>query len=98
MSKINFRKLLPIFIAISCVVIVAGIVLFAVLGFNNASDEPVRQILDVRYNQGINSAADGNNDETLQTFVEDTLTAEHISYEKAVVPEFADSGSLLDAR
>lgn len=95
MSKINFRKLLPIFIAISCVVIVAGIVLFAVLGFNNASDEPVRQILDVRYNQGINSAADGNNDETLQTFVEDTLTAEHISYEKAVVPEFADSGSLL---
>ena len=47
MSK---NKLLPIWAAISAVLIIAGIVLMALLGFNTALDQPEHKTFDVYYN------------------------------------------------
>ena len=47
MSK---NKLLPIWAAISAVLIIGGIVLMALLGFNTALDQPEHKTFDVYYN------------------------------------------------
>ena len=44
------KKLLPIFAAISAAIIIAGIVLMAVLGFNTALDRPEHKTFDIYYN------------------------------------------------
>ncbi len=43
-------KLLCVWIAVSAVILIAGIVLFALFGFNNALDKPASKTVDVTYN------------------------------------------------
>ncbi len=50
MNKFKPWKLLPIWLAISAVVIVAGIILMALLGFNTAAEMPENTQLEVKYN------------------------------------------------
>ena len=43
-------KLLPVWLAVSAVILIAGIVLFALLGFNTSLDRPAYKTVDVSYN------------------------------------------------
>lgn len=43
-------KLLPVWIAISAVVILAGIIVMALFGYNNSSDIPESNVFEVQYN------------------------------------------------
>lgn len=95
MSKFNFRKLLPVCIAISAVIVLAGIILYALLGFNTASDNVTQDVLDVKYDNAINPTETAGNDETLQTFVEDQLRDGKITFEKTVNVMFSESGTSL---
>ncbi|MGN1077683.1 MAG: hypothetical protein ACI4ST_04135, partial [Candidatus Gallimonas sp.] len=48
-KKIRTVKLLPVWIAVSAVVIIAGIILFALMGFNNSADRPTAKTFEVTY-------------------------------------------------
>lgn len=50
MNKLKPWKRLPIWIAISAVVVIAGIVLMALLGFNTAAERPENHQFEVKYN------------------------------------------------
>ena len=50
MNKLKPWKRLPIWLAVSAVVIIAGIVLMALLGFNTAADRPENVQFEVEYN------------------------------------------------
>ncbi len=90
MNKLSLKKLFPIFVAISAVVIAAGIILYALLGFNASQDRPTRYTFDVRYNDSI-----AENAETLQNFAETTFSDMGIAFsEKEVVKVYtANPGS-----
>ncbi len=49
MNKLRSNKLFALFAAISSVIIVAGIILYALLGFNTAKDRPAAKFIDVSY-------------------------------------------------
>ncbi len=97
MSKLNLKKLLPVFMAISIAIVVAGIILFAVLGFNASLDRPVQDKLDVKYDSNIGA----QNETTLQNFAEKTLTDAKISFEKEIVKDYTSTndtnGSLIES-
>lgn len=62
MSKLKNTKLLPILLAISAVVVLAGIILMAVLGFNRSAEYPNNYTVEVGYNVIVK-----NSDEKLET-------------------------------
>lgn len=53
MNKFRPWKKLPIWIAISAVVIIAGIILMALLGFNTAAEKPQNSQFEVKYNVAV---------------------------------------------
>ncbi len=75
----NFRpwKLLQIWLAVSAVVIIAGVILMALLGFNTASDDPETLQLEVRYNITIIKSEEPQ--EQLETLCEDVFGKNNIS-------------------
>ncbi len=88
MSKLRSKKLLALLIAVSAVVIVAGIVLYALLGFNTAQDLSGSKVLEVTYSVNV---ASENVDETntpagevLETQCEALIKAAGLSYSKEV--------------
>ena len=50
MSKLKDNKLFAIFVAVSSVIIIAGIILYALLGFNTMADKLDGYRIDVNYN------------------------------------------------
>ncbi len=69
MSKMRkVIRLLPVWAAISAVIILAGIVLMAVLGFNTASERPESYVFEVDYGIVV------HNDEKLETGLGDICT------------------------
>ncbi len=77
MNKFKPWKLLSVFLAISAVVIIAGIVLMVLLGFNNSADMPENKMFEVKYDVTV------INDETLgdklQTYCEDVFESNGLS-------------------
>lgn len=75
----NFRpwKLLHIWLAVSAVVIIAGVILMALLGFNTASDDPENLQLEVRYNITVIKSEEPQ--EQLQTLCENVFEENGIS-------------------
>ena len=70
-------KLLHVWIAVSTVIILAGIVLFALLGFNNAAERPEKKTFEVEYDVVVESTTDGI--ETLKSASEAALEKNGIS-------------------
>lgn len=76
------KKLLPIWAAISAVLIIAGIVLMAVLGFNTALDQPEHKTFDVYYNVVVDLNEESK--ASLEAHCEDVFSAAGISYSDQV--------------
>lgn len=74
----NKNKLLPVWAAVSAVLIIAGIVLMAVLGFNTSLDKPEAKTFDVYYNVVVDLDADKK--AALEAHCEDAFTQAGISY------------------
>lgn len=79
MSK---NKLLPIWTAISAVLIIAGIVLMALLGFNTALDQPEHKTFDVYYNVVVDLNEESK--ASLEAHCEDAFSSAGISYSDRV--------------
>lgn len=77
-------KLFPLFAALSAVVIIAGIVLFALMGFNTSADRVKYKTVEVRYDVqvDINELTEG-----LETSCEEAFDANGLTFEKKTVPE-----------
>ncbi len=73
-------RLLPVWAAISAVFVIAGIVLMALLGFNNALDLPESKTFDVYYNVVVDLSEERK--ASLETYCEDAFREENISFAK----------------
>lgn len=71
-------KLLPVWLAVSAVVIIAGVILMALLGFNTAADRAEQSRFEVRY--GVTIVADTAKEEKLKAICEEAFTENGISY------------------
>ena len=79
MSKKRLN-LLPVWAAISAVIIIAGIVLMALLGFNDSLDRPESKNFDVYYNVVVDLSEERK--ATLEGYCEDAFAAQGIAYEE----------------
>ena len=77
MSKKRLN-LLPVWAAISAVIIIAGIVLMALLGFNEALDRPESKTFDVHYNVVVDLSEDRKSE--LASYCEDAFADAGISF------------------
>lgn len=75
MSK---KKLLPIWAAVSAVLIIAGIVLMAVLGFNTSLDRPEYKTFDVYYNVVVDLNEESK--AALEAHCEEAFASAQVSY------------------
>lgn len=92
MSNKRFT-LLPVWAAVSAVIILAGIVLMAVLGFNNAPDLPESKTFDVHYNVVVDLNEEAKS--SLAQYCEDAFAAEGVGYvNKATLKGQTDPVSL----
>lgn len=71
-------KLLYVWVAVSAVILIAGVVLFALLGFNNALDKPESKTVDVTYNVVVELSDEYKN--TLNDAAESAFAANGVSY------------------
>lgn len=89
----SFRpvKLLPIWIAVSSVIILAGIILCAVLGFNYAAERPESKTFEVSYDIFIDIGYDEESNKAYVTQLEDAceaaFTANGLSYSDRTTQE-----------
>lgn len=73
-------RLFPVWIALSAVIIIAGIVLFALFGFNTAMDKTESKTVDVSYNVVVELSEE--NKQFLQDTSEAAFSANGISYDE----------------
>ena len=73
-------NLLPVWAAISAVIIIAGIVLMALLGFNDSLDRSESKNFDVYYNVVVDLSEERK--ATLEGYCEDAFAAQGIAYEE----------------
>lgn len=84
-KRLKTLKLLPVYCAISAVSIIAGIILYALLGFNYGMEKPAYKTFEVRYNV---VAEIGEYEEDIQKTCEDAFKANNLGgYEKVVKNE-----------
>lgn len=77
MNKFKPWKLLPIWLAVSAVVVIAGIILMALLGFNTAAEKPENTQLEVKYN--ITVVKSEELQDKLEDYCESVLSANGLS-------------------
>lgn len=87
-KRFKIAKLLPLWIALSALVIVAGIVLYALFGFNYATSEV--KTFEVTYNAVV---AINEKEEDLQSYCEDAFRANGISYKNKETVDVLSSTS-----
>lgn len=84
-KRLKALKLLPVYCAISAVIIIAGIILYALLGFNYGMEKPVNNTFEVRYNV---VAEIEEYEEDIQKTCEDAFAANSLDkYEKVIKKE-----------
>ena len=83
-KRLKSLKLWPAFVAVSSVIILAGIILYALLGFNMAAEKPAYKTFEVQYNV---VAVINDKEEELQKACEDAFKANGITYESKEVYE-----------
>lgn len=82
MNKLRSKKLFALLIAISSVIIVAGVILYALFGFNNAQDKPEAKCIDVSYGTTVVNGEAGKDGAFLEENVEEILKDSGLSYGK----------------
>ncbi len=89
-KRLKSLKFWPLYVAVSAVVIIAGIILYALLGFNAIKTD--YKTFEVQYNVVVGLA---DKEEEAQKICEDAFTANGLKYErKEVYPEVAGSLNL----
>lgn len=83
-------KLMPVWIAISAVILVAGIVLFAIFGFNNAAEVPNAKSVEVSYDTVVTIGETTEAD--LQTLCENAFETNGLSVKNKRVYEVTGGG------
>ena len=91
MSKLKDNKLFAIFVAVSSVIIIAGIILYALLGFNTMADKLDGYRIDVNYNViiGLNDKEDA-----LAKVCEDAFSKNGVAYSEKNTLSAVDSSSM----
>ncbi len=89
-KQIYSGKLLPIWIALSAVIILAGIILAAVLGFNFSADQPDVYRFEVKYDTAVTISETAEAD--MQEACEDAFAANGISYSSMQTYEVTAGG------
>lgn len=92
-KRVRPVKLLPVWIAVSAVVIIAGIILFALLGFNYAAEQPASKTFELKYNV---VAVIEEKEDDLQKACEDAFAANGISYSGKTVTNKVDGSYLSE--
>ncbi len=77
MNKFQPWKRLPIWLAVSAVVIIAGIILMALLGFNTVSDRPENTQFEVKYNVVVENSEELQ--DKLEGYCEDVFESNGLS-------------------
>lgn len=91
-KRLKSLKIWPLFVAVSAVVILAGIILYALLGFNTSAEKPEYKTFEVQYNV---VAVLNNKEEEIEKACEDAFAANNLSYEnKELFNEVAGSLNL----
>ncbi len=77
MNKRKAWKILPVWLAVSAVIIIAGIILMALLGFNTAAEMPENTHLEVEYNVVVMN--DGEMQTTLKEYCEEVFGSNNLT-------------------
>lgn len=85
------KKLLPVWIAISSVIIIAGIVLFALLGFNLSGERPDYKTIEVKYD--VVTEISENGEKSLDDTVRAAIKAQKLEIVRFESVKEADSNS-----
>ena len=94
MNKSKTNKLLAIVLAISCVVIVAGVILYALLGFNTMPERTESYTVEVSYETILDEIYDKVGD--LEKVCEDAFRANGVSYDAKEIVPCMDNTSLSE--
>ncbi len=88
-KRLKSIKLWYVYTAVSAVIILAGIILYALLGFNTAAEKPAYKTFEVQY--GV-TAVLNEKEEEIQKICEDAFGAQNLKFtEKNVYDEIAGS-------
>ena len=91
-KRLKSLKLWPLFVAVSAVVILAGIILYALMGFNTTAEKPEYKTFEVRYNV---VAVINNKEEDIQKVCEDAFADNGLTFDcKEVYSDVAGSTNL----
>ncbi len=96
-KRFHTVKLLPAWLSVSAVVIVAGIILFALLGFNFSADRPVSKTFEVIYDTPVLIEEDENGTlktELLKSYCEESFKKAGLSAESSQTYEITNGGVL----
>ncbi|MDE6411847.1 MAG: hypothetical protein K2L02_04875 [Clostridia bacterium] len=95
-KRLKSLKLWPLFVAVSAVVILAGIILYALLGFNTSPEKPEYKTFEVQYDV---VAVINEKEEEVQKVCEDSFKANGLTFEsKEVYEEVAGSLQTTSAK
>ena len=89
-KRLKSLKMWPLFVAVSAVIILAGIILYSLLGFNTAPENLRYKTFEVKYDV---VAVINDKEEEIQTICEDVFTEKELSFKsKEVRDTVSDSG------
>lgn len=95
-KRLRSLKLWPLFVAVSAVVILAGIILYALLGFNTSPEKPEYKTFEVQYDV---VAVINQKEEDVQKICEESFTANGLTFDsKEVFEEVAGSMQTTSAK
>ena len=83
-KRLKSLKLWPLFVAVSAVIILAGLILYALLGFNTSAEKPAYKTFEVQYNV---VAVINNKEEDIQKACEDAFKENDLTFESKEVYE-----------
>ena len=89
-KRLKSLKLWPLFVAVSAVVILAGIILYALLGFNVSAEKPQYKTFEVQYNVVVEI---NKKEEDVKKACRDAFTANGLTYDSENVFEEVEGSS-----
>ncbi len=87
-------RFFPLFLAISAVIIIAGILLYAFIGFNTSPDRPAAYTLEVKY--GVVIGNDADQQEKVRELAESSMEKHGIVFSEGVTAPVVDGDSLAE--
>ena len=89
-KRLKSLKLWPLFVAVSAVVILAGIILFALFGFNTSPEKPNYKTFEVQYNVVVEL---NDKEEDVKNICKDAFKENGLSYDSENVFEEVEGSS-----